>query len=71
MLRVENSQLAQLVKAKYIDKIKPDSAIYDDVMFVSKTRFYEMRYYVVGVFFECLPGQFPNDSRTKGEPKGA
>lgn len=71
VLRAENSQLAQLVKAKYIEKIKPDSTIYDNVLFVSKTRFYEMRNYVIKVYFECLPGQFVNYSRTKSEPKGA
>jgi hypothetical protein len=64
ILRAENSQLAQLVRAKYIDKIKPDSAIYEGVLFVSKTRYYEMRHYAVNVFFECMPGQFPNYSRT-------
>lgn len=65
MLRAENSQLVQLVKAKYIDKIRPDSAIYNGILFVSKNTFYKMRYYVVKAFYDCLPGQFGDFLVTK------
>lgn len=71
MLRKENSLYAQLVKKKYIEKVKPDSAIYDGLLCVSKTTFYEMRAYVVQAFLDCLPGQFADKTRTKREPKSA
>lgn len=58
MLRAENGQYAQLVKAKYIEKVKPDSAIYDGILVVSERTFYRMRAYVVKTFYECLPAQF-------------
>lgn len=62
MLRAENSQLAQLVNKKYIEKVQPDQVIFEKVLFVGKTTFYEMRRYVVAAFYECLPGQFPKKS---------
>jgi len=71
MLRAENSQLVQLVEKKYIEKVKPDGVIYDTVLFVGKTSFYEMRRYVVTSFYQCLPGRFQNKGRTNSEPKGA
>ncbi|MCL6479639.1 MAG: hypothetical protein K6T65_14755 [Peptococcaceae bacterium] len=58
MLRAENAQLAQLVRKKYIEKIQPDRIIWETVLFVGHSKFYEMRRYVVQAFFECLPGQF-------------
>ncbi len=58
MLRNENGQYAQLVKAKYIEKVKPDSVIYNKLLVVSERTFYRMRIYVVKTFYECLPAQF-------------
>lgn len=58
MLRAENGQYAQLVKAKYIDKVRPDWVIYNNILSVSERTFYRMRAYVVKTFYECLPAQF-------------
>lgn len=66
MLRAENSQLAQLVNKKYIEKVQPDRVIYETVLFVGHSKFYEMRRYVIQAFFECLPGQFKT-RRKRGE----
>ena len=66
MLRTENGQLAQLVRKKYIEKIKPDVTIYETILFVGHSKFYEMRRYTVEAFFECLPGQF-NERRKRGQ----
>lgn len=71
MLRNENSQLVQLVRKKYVEKVQPDHLIYENVLFVGKTTFYELRRYVVAAFLECLPGQFPKKERTKSEPQNA
>lgn len=68
MLRQENAQLVQLVRKKYIEKVQPDWVIWKRVLFVGKTKFYEMRQYAVQSFFECLPAQFLK-KRTKGELK--
>lgn len=67
MLRAENGQYAQLVKAKYIEKVRPDWVIWETILFVGKTKFYEMRQYVVRAFFDCLPAQFLE--RTKSGQK--
>jgi hypothetical protein len=58
LLRSENLQLAQLVRKKYIEKIKPDEEIWVNHLFISKASFYRMRAYIVGIFYECLPGEF-------------
>jgi len=67
MLRAENVQLAQLVIKKYIEKQQPDSLIYETVLFVGHSKFYEMRRYIVQAFYECFPGQFNKDRRIRGE----
>jgi len=75
MLRSEDGKLAQLVRKKYVDKVRPDRTIWKDEIFVGKTTFYAMRNYTVRVFFESLPGLFiskrANKKRTKCEPKSA
>lgn len=70
LLRRENGQLVQLVRKKYIEKVRPDQVIWETVLFVGKTKFYEMRRYIVQTFYECLPAQFLK-GRTKGEPKAS
>ncbi len=69
MLREESALYSQLVRKKYLEKIKPDKKIWEHHLYVGKTKFYEMRIYVVEAFFECLPGQFPEKERTKRELK--
>lgn len=61
MLREEDAKYGQLVRKKYLEKVKPDTNIYENHLYVSKRTFYRMRVYVVEAFFECLPGQFPRE----------
>lgn len=63
MLRAENGQYVQLVQKKYIEKVQPDNVVYENILYVGHSKFYEMRRYVVAAFFECLPGQFPKKER--------
>jgi hypothetical protein len=58
LLRSENGQYCQLVRAKYINRIRPDSAIYEGILFTSRSGFYRMRDYVLQAFWDCMPGQF-------------
>lgn len=58
ILQAEDSRLAQLVRKKYIEKMRPDRAVWENVLFVSKPTYYRMRIYVVQAFFDCLPGYF-------------
>ena len=70
LLEAQNSQYTQLVRAKYINIVRPDSAIYEGILFVSKNLFYEMRLYVVKAFSYALPGQFDDYSgRKEGEKR--
>ena len=55
----DGGQLCQLVRAKYINRVRPDSAIYEYILFVGKGLFYTLRRYVLYTFFDCLPGEFP------------
>lgn len=58
LLRAENQQLAQLVQKRYIERVRPDRIIYDNILFTSRSNFYRMRDYVVQVFYESLPSIF-------------
>jgi hypothetical protein len=52
-LRDEDGKLAQLVRYKYLHKIKPDSVIYENHIYVSRTEFYRMRSYIIQFFYDC------------------
>jgi hypothetical protein len=58
MLTAEDGSYSQLIRAKYIRTVFPDSAIYGGILFVSRRTFYRMRSHVVRTYFNCLPAQF-------------
>ncbi|NPV90114.1 MAG: hypothetical protein HPY50_04970 [Firmicutes bacterium] len=69
LLERENPLLVLLVKKKYLERVKPDQIIWDTVLYVGKTKFYDMRRQALEVFLECLPMSFKK--RTNSEPKSA